>query len=347
VADLLEEGVPAPEDERPSLHVAVSAEVLRRRVEDDIAPSAIGRCRAGVAKVPSTRTSAPRVARRDAARRSVMARSGFDGVSSQTRRRLRREPAGARGIRHVAEGRGEPIGEELEGGRPVSVIDVLGRRCALRRKRLKNGDPAAIPDAKASAASPPSSGASAASRRSCIGCDSRCRCVRPAHAGLVPLEGRREWIGGPPPGLVRVRPRVRRSFQSARVLPERRRAGHEQSGREVRSSGRARRLLLAHTGPSLSLQAPATDEKSAARASSASASSSRTTLASEDRDEGGRPSPAHPPRDVNLGPTGGFQKKLVKFERAPTDAGRVRRSRAGMSTPRSRTTTVSSTRRSS
>ena len=69
----------------PADQVAMSAEVLRRRVHDEIGAGRIGRCSAGVAKVLSTKSRAP-VARASltTARMSMISRLGFAGVSKKT-----------------------------------------------------------------------------------------------------------------------------------------------------------------------------------------------------------------------------------------------------------------------
>ncbi len=77
-------------------------------------------------------------------------------------------------------------------------------------------------------------------------------------------------------------------------------------------------LLLAHTGPLLALQAPATDEKSAGEGLKRERellANYRWRLKTEMRVDGLLRLTRL--EDVNLGPTGGFQKKLVRFERAP------------------------------
>jgi hypothetical protein len=77
-------------------------------------------------------------------------------------------------------------------------------------------------------------------------------------------------------------------------------------------------LLLAHTGPFLALQAPAAGEKSAGeglRRERELLANYRWRLKTEMKVDGLLRLTRI--EDVNLGPTGGFQKKLVKFERAP------------------------------
>ncbi|MFI5181964.1 MAG: hypothetical protein ACHQPI_11270 [Thermoanaerobaculia bacterium] len=77
-------------------------------------------------------------------------------------------------------------------------------------------------------------------------------------------------------------------------------------------------LLLAHTGPVSALQAPATAEKSAGeglRHERELLANYRWRLKTEMKVDGVLRLTRL--EDVNLGPTGGFQKKLVKFDRAP------------------------------
>ena len=77
-------------------------------------------------------------------------------------------------------------------------------------------------------------------------------------------------------------------------------------------------LLLAHTGPLPALQAPATDEKSAGEGlknERERLANYRWRMKTEMRVDGILRLTRL--EDVNLGPSGGLQKKLVKFERAP------------------------------
>ncbi len=77
-------------------------------------------------------------------------------------------------------------------------------------------------------------------------------------------------------------------------------------------------LFLAHTGPVPALQEPATDGKSAGeglRRERERLANYRWRLKTQMKVDGVLRLTRL--EDVNLGPTGGFQKKLVKFERAP------------------------------
>ncbi len=77
-------------------------------------------------------------------------------------------------------------------------------------------------------------------------------------------------------------------------------------------------LLLAHTGPLSALQAPATNEKSAGEGLQRERerlANYRWRMKTEMKVDGILRLTRL--EDVNLGPSGGFQKKLVKFERAP------------------------------
>ncbi len=141
---LLQEGAAPGEDQGATRDVTVPSDVFRRGVEDDVGPQLERplqdrRCESVVHENRRAARSRPRRGHAEIGDLHQRVRRRFD--PDERRSRAERPVEGSRVVHRNEVGPHAPLGQQVGGGHPVAVVDVVGEEDpGTRRERLEKGD---------------------------------------------------------------------------------------------------------------------------------------------------------------------------------------------------------------